>query len=153
MSGGRGRRRARAVVLALAGAGAAEVVVVNRTPERAVEAAALAGPAGRVGRPDDAATADLVVDATPVGMAGAGADGPLVAPSLLGPGQVVADLVYHPLETPWLAAAAARGARVVGGLGMLVHQAAAQLGLWTGQDPPLDAMWRAVTAATAAQAG
>ena len=62
---------ARAVVAALADAGAAEVVVVNRTPERAISAAALAGPAGRVGSPADAAGCQLVVNATPLGMVGA----------------------------------------------------------------------------------
>ncbi|MGH9109316.1 MAG: shikimate dehydrogenase [Acidimicrobiales bacterium] len=134
---------ARAVVLALAGAGAAEVAVVNRTPERAAVAAALAGDRGRVAVPAEAAGADLVVDATPAGMTGAAAKGdrPLVDPELLGPGQVVADLVYHPPVTAWLAAAAAQGATTVGGLGMLVHQAAAQVRRWTGLAPPVEAMW------------
>jgi shikimate dehydrogenase len=141
---------ARAVVLALAQAGATEVVVLNRTPERAAAAAALAGPVGRVaqaGDEADAAQADLVVNATPVGMSDGGAEGWLVAPDLLHRGQVVADLVYVPRPTPWLAAAAAAGARPVDGLGMLVHQAAAQLELWTGTAPPVDAMWNAAESA------
>ncbi len=49
------------------------------------------------------------------------------------PGQVVADLVYHPLETPLLRGARARGAEVVDGLGMLVHQASLQIERWTGR--------------------
>jgi shikimate dehydrogenase len=140
---------ARAVVLALAGAGAAEVVVVNRDRRRAGAAAALAGAAGRVGRAEEAAAASLVVNATPVGMAGTDAAGaePLVPASLMGPGQVAVDLVYHPLRTPWLAAADARGATVVSGLGMLVHQAAAQLRRWTGEEPPVGAMWAAASRA------
>jgi shikimate dehydrogenase len=139
---------ARAVVMALAEAGAAEVAVVNRTAEGAQRAAALAGPAGRVGGAADAARADLVVNATPVGMTGTGAEGdrPLVDPGALGPGQVVADLVYHPRQTAWLRAAAARGVTTVGGLGMLVHQAALQLELWTGEVAPVEDMWRAVEA-------
>ena len=105
----------------------------GRRPRAAV-AAALAGGRGRVGSPADVASVELVVNATPVGMVGGGreADRPLVEGSSTGPGQVVADLVYHPRETAWLRAAAAQGATVVGGLGMLVHQAAAQLALWTG---------------------
>ena len=89
-----------------------------------------------------------MVNATPVGMAGAGAgaDRPLVDPDALGAGQVAADLVYHPRETAWLRAATARGATPVGGLGMLVHQAALQLELWTGQVAPVEDMWRAVEA-------
>ncbi len=151
---------ARAAIAALADSGAAEVVVVNRTPDRAAAAAALAGRVGRTGTPDEASGCDLVIDATPLGMAGHGAsatDEPKwpVDPSRLGPDQVVVDLVYDPLETPWLAAARARGAHVANGLGMLVHQAARQLAAWTGEEPPVEAMWRAVDprANTAGSAG
>ena len=143
---------ARAVVLALADAGASEVAVLNRTPDRATAAAALAGAVGSVvtGGANHLAeavgSADLVVNATPVGMTG-GAAGPwLVAPQLLHAGQVAADLVYVPRPTPWLVQAAAAGARSVDGLGMLVHQAAAQLALWTGAVPPVEAMWQAAEA-------
>jgi len=137
---------ARAVVLALADAGAAEVMVVNRSPERAARAAALAGAAGRVGGPDEAGAVDLVVNATPAGMAGGPApdERPAVDPGSLEAGQVVADLVYHPRETPWLAAARSRGVTTIDGVGMLVHQAAAQLLAWTGEEPPVQAMWAAV---------
>ena len=136
---------ARAVVYALASAGAAEVVVVGRTPERARAAAAVAGVAGRTGVAADASVAELVVDATPTGMDGtaAVADAPLIDPHLLGPGQLVVDLVYRPPVTPWLEAAAAGGARTLGGLGMLVHQAAAQVSLWTGLAAPVEVMWEA----------
>ncbi len=137
---------ARAAIAALADAGATEVVVANRTPERGVAAAALAGPVGRVGSAAEASECDLVVDATPVGMAGRSLPGEVwaVDPSLLGPGQVVVDLVYDPPETPWLAAARARGATVANGIGMLVHQAALQLEKWTGEAAPVEAMWAAV---------
>jgi shikimate dehydrogenase len=136
---------ARAAVAALGDAGAAEVVVVNRTPGRAVAAAALAGPVGRVGDAEEARAVDLVVNATPAGMDDVeDAAGWPVPPALLGPGQVVVDLVYHPPVTPWLAAAAARGATTMNGLGMLVHQAALQIERWTGRQAPVDAMWLAV---------
>jgi shikimate dehydrogenase len=136
---------ARSVIAALADAGASEVVVVNRTPARAAAAAALAGAIGRVGEATDAAHSDLIVNATPTGMAGStGPDPWALDPELLGPGQLVVDLVYHPAVTPWLEAARARGADVLNGLGMLVHQAALQLEQWTGLEPPVDAMWRAI---------
>ena len=137
---------ARAVIAALAGAGAAEVVVVNRTPERAREAAALAGTVGRVGEPEEVAAVDLVVEATPAGMTGSATAGTvsLVDPSLLHPGQVAVDLVYEPRVTEWLAQAARSGAAVVDGLGMLVHQAALQVTRWTGRPAPVEAMWEAV---------
>jgi shikimate dehydrogenase len=147
---------ARAVTLALADAGAASVTVVNRTQEKAVDVAALAGSVGHVGdvaRPGAlVGEAELVVNATPVGMEGSGAAdaGWLIAPSLLHEGQVAADLVYVPRPTPWLAAAAEAGATTVDGLGMLVHQAAEQLELWTGMPAPVDVMWQAAAAAATA---
>jgi shikimate dehydrogenase len=138
---------ARAVVRALAGAGCREVVVVNRTASSGEAAAALAGGRGRAGGPDDVGRADLLVQATPLGM---GEDGTLpVDPRRLRAGQVVTDLVYHPLRTPLLLAAAAQGCRTVDGLGMLVHQGARQLELWTGLDPPRDVMRDAAEAALA----
>jgi len=137
---------ARAIVLALAEAGAAEVVVVNRTAARAEVAAALAGDAGRVGSADDVGRADLVVQATPVGMAGVGPSAPgelPVDPERLRPGQVVVDIVVHPMRTALLQAAERRGAVALSGLGMLVHQAAIALEQWTGRRAPADAMWAA----------
>jgi shikimate dehydrogenase len=156
---------ARSIIAALADSGASEVVVVNRSEERAVAAASLAGGVGRVGISGDASHCDLVVNATPAGMQGISSPpGPssgssahslppepdrldpwALDPGLLGPGQVAVDLVYHPAVTPWLEVARGRGAEVLNGLGMLVHQAALQLETWTGQEPPVDAMWRAIS--------
>lgn len=135
---------ARAVVLALADAGAADVVVANRTADRAASAAALAPGVARVGVLADAASADLVVNATPVGMGG-DASVPLDA-ALLHAGQLVVDLVYSPAVTPLVAAARQQGATAVNGLGMLIHQAALAFQHWTGLDPPLEAMSAAAVA-------
>lgn len=146
-AGGAGR----AVARALAGAGAAEVVVVNRTEARAEAAAALAGAVGRAGPVEAVADADVVVNATSVGMAGA-TPGVPVAEGLLGAGQVVVDLVYHPARTALLAAAEAAGAQAVNGLGMLVHQAAHQFRAWTGTPAPVAAMRAAALAALAERA-
>jgi len=133
---------ARAVVWALAQAGASEVVVVpGRNRERAVSTAALAGSVGQVGPPDRVADAYIVVNATPLGLDG-GSD-LAVDPALLGPGQVVVDLIPRP-STALLEAAVARGAQAVDGLGMLVHQAALAFRLWTGCEPPVDVMRAAV---------
>lgn len=140
-AGGAGR----AVAHALGLAGAREVIVVNRSSAPAAQAADLAGAAGRVGVPDDVQGADLVVNATPLGMgvvvSTSGEPEPLpVDPGLLAPGQVVADLIYHPATTPLLAAAEAKGVRTVNGLGMLIHQAAHAFRLWTNEEAPLEAM-------------
>jgi shikimate dehydrogenase len=145
---------ARAVVLALAQAGAAEVVVVNRTPERGRAAATLAGPVGRMGQPAEIEGMDLVVNATPLGMTGdgrsqraeaaplgeAGDPSPLLDVDRLGPGQVLVDLVYHPATTSLIEEARRRGVIALNGVGMLVHQAGLAFKLWTGEDAPLAAM-------------
>ena len=130
---------ARAVVLALAEAGAGAIVVVNRTPEKAVLAAALAGDRGRAGAVEEAKDADLIVNATPLGMGVWEGEIP-IGPEHLSSGQVVSDLVYHPHKTALLEAAKEVGAVAVNGLGMLIHQAAHAFRLWTGEDPPLAAM-------------
>jgi shikimate dehydrogenase len=137
---------ARSVIAALGRAGA-DVVVVNRSPDKGEAAAALGGARCAAGDLDDVARAEIVVNATSVGMGGTG----LAVPSeLLGPGQVVVDLVYHPIETPLLVAARARGARAIDGVGMLVHQGALAFRLWTGAEAPIDAMNSAARAALAA---
>ena len=135
---------ARAIVLALSRAGAAEISVVNRTAERAEIAASLAGPVGRVSTTDAIEQADLVVNATSVGMGDGRA--PFDA-GRVARGQVVADIVYHPSPTPLVAAARERGIVAIDGLGMLVHQAAHAFRLWTGLDPPIGAMTSAARAA------
>ena len=138
---------ARAVVRSLAEVGAAEIVVVNRTGERAEAAASLGGGVARVGADADIAGVDLVVNATPVGMAHMA--GLPFDPDLLHEGQLVADLVYHPAVTALVSAAHERKITAVNGVGMLIHQAARAFRLWTGQDAPLDAMSAAALAVLA----
>jgi shikimate dehydrogenase len=139
---------ARAIVDAVSRAGAASIVVVNRSADRAETAAALAGKIGSVGRADAVADCDLIVNATSIGM---GTDELPFDIDLLDPGKVVADIVYHPRSTALLAAAEARGARPVEGLGMLVHQALLQQQLWTGATPAATVMWAAAERELAAR--
>jgi shikimate dehydrogenase len=139
----------RSVIDALARAGVAAVSVVNRSEDRAGAAAALAGPLGRVGTPDDIVDADLVVNATSIGMGG---DELPLDRTFLRPQHIVADLVYHPLDTALLAAARAIGARTVDGLGMLVHQAVLQQELWLGVRPDPAVMRAAAVQELAARA-
>ncbi len=146
-AGGAGR----AVARALGGAGAGSIVVLNRSPDAAAAIVQVVGSSARVGTPADLDAADLVVNATPLGMGVVvGTDGapePLpLDPARLREGQVVVDLVYHPAVTPLLAAARDRGLRTVNGLGMLIHQAAHAFRLWTSEDPPLEAMSAAAVA-------
>jgi shikimate dehydrogenase len=137
---------ARSVVRALGVAGASEVIVAARRPEAAATAAALASVA-RTGTVEEADAVDVVVNATPVGMDDVVDLAELPVPAeRLGSGQLVVDLIYHPLVTPLVRAARERGAVAVNGLGMLVHQAAIAFRLWTGEDAPLEAMSAAVLA-------
>jgi shikimate dehydrogenase len=101
----------------------------------------------RVGAVEEAGDVELVVNATPQGMGGNQAVA--VPPELLGPGQLVVDLVYHPAQTPLVEAARGRGAAASNGLGMLIHQAAHAFRLWTGEDPPLEVMSAAALAVLA----
>ncbi len=83
----------------------------------------------------------LLANATSLGMAG---QPPLeIALDPLSADAAVADLVYTPLETPLLKAAAARGLKAVDGLGMLIHQARPGFAAWFGVDPEPDAALRA----------
>lgn len=134
----------RAVAWALGQAGAADVAVVNRNRQRAELAAGLAGAVGRVGAVADLGDADLVVNATPLGMGGSGdgaeqAELPFAAGALHN-GHVVVDLIYHPASTPLLEAARGAGAVAVNGLGMLVHQAGQSFARWTGREAPIQVM-------------
>lgn len=137
-AGGAGR----SIAWAFADAGAAAVTILNRNRERAEIAAELAGAVGSVGDPADIRDADIVVNATSVGMGADPADPTALPldPSLLRSGQVVVDAVYQPLETALLRAAARVGARPIDGLGMLVHQAAISIGRWTATAPDIEAM-------------
>lgn len=99
------------------------------------------------------AVVDAVVNCTPAGMAGGGAEGEAALADeelarLVGmnPSLVVMDTVYRPLETPLLAAARGLGARTLDGATMFVRQAQAQFALWTGSPPEVGLYERLVRA-------
>lgn len=141
---------ARAVVLALAEAGSARVAVLGRRPDAAARCAALAGRSGVVGTAADVRRAALVVNATPVGMVGGHEAVPFeLDAGSFGEGHLVVDLIYAPSQTALMRVAAAAGASVGNGLGMLIHQAARQIALWTGLGAPIEAMQAAALAALA----
>jgi shikimate dehydrogenase len=84
----------------------------------------------------------ILINATPVGMQ---KDEPSpIHPELLHPDLVVCDLVYNPPETNLLKEAKKRGAKVLNGLGMLLHQGALSFNKWTNLKPPLDIMRKAL---------
>jgi len=89
---------------------------------------------------------DVLVNATPLGSGGLEGEAPVPA-ELHREGTVVLDMVYEPRETRLLREARAGGATAVGGLEMLIAQAARQFETWTGKEAPIDAMRAAVDAA------
>jgi shikimate dehydrogenase len=142
---------ARAVVHACLTAAVDRLLVANRTVDTA---RALLAPLGSIGRSerdiaglDEAAfqdaleTADLVVNATTVGMIDPGLPFSVEA---MQPRATVFDLVYVPAETPLVAAARARGLRAANGSEMLIAQAAIAFERWTGLSGMADVMRQAV---------
>jgi len=87
------------------------------------------------------AVADLVVNATPVGLSPE--DGMPASSLHFREGQCVFDVIYH-RETRFMQEAKAAGSRVCGGLSMLVHQGARSFELWTGAPAPREVMWKAL---------
>ena len=87
------------------------------------------------------AAADILVNATSVGMSPASEESTVPA-HLLRPDLVVFDIVYNPIMTRLLREAAAAGARTIGGVDMLAWQGALAFEKWTGQKAPLDLMRR-----------
>jgi shikimate dehydrogenase len=140
---------ARAVLFGLLERGIKRVRLVNRTAERARTLAEQFGervhPAPWEGLGDLLARAELLVNATSLGMRG---QPPLVVDvGRLPETAVVAELAYVPLVTPLLAAARSRGLRTADGLGMLLHQAVRGFELWFGQRPHVTAELRALVEA------
>lgn len=156
---------ARAVVAALVELGCGAIHIAGRSPEKLEALLApcrhwapqLQGLSWQPGSPalgDALASADLVVNTTPVGMAAAhnpdaARQCPLTPAELeaLRPGSTVYDLIYTPRPTALLAAASARGCHSIDGLEMLVQQGAAALRQWSGYDAvPVAAMRAAALA-------
>ena len=134
---------ARAAAYALAIEGAASLTIANRTLERA---RTLADEVGRTGLKAQALALDddelphrclearLIVNSTSVGMLHGPAEGiSPIPPEFIRPGVVVYDMVYNPADTPLLKTARSGGAKVAGGLLMLVYQGAASFRQWTGR--------------------
>jgi shikimate dehydrogenase len=129
---------ARAVVWALVREGA-EIEVWNRTERRSRDLCTELG--GQPVSDPDPSGYELIVNSTAVGLRGEDPfqDLPLAADAFSS-GQVVVDMVYGAGPTQLLRAAEVSGAAVVDGIEILVQQGALSLEIWTGREPPIDAM-------------
>ena len=129
-----------AIVYALAQEGIKEIVITNRSKERAEQIADIFQDQHIVVRPWSdrqslVAESDLIVNTTNQGMAG---QTPLdLSLELAKHDAIVGDIIYVPLETDLIRDAKSRGLRTVGGLGMLLHQSRPAWQLWFGIDPQI----------------
>lgn len=142
---------ARSIAFQLAADGA-EIIIVNRTEERAIElakdisAAALSGNVtgrGLSGLKDLLQDANILINTTTLGMH-PNVDTAIATAEDLHPDLTVFDIVYNPLETRLLREAKASGAKTVSGVLMLVYQGAEAFKLWTGIEPPVELMKKTV---------
>jgi len=131
---------ARSIALAMAEHGA-RVGIFNRTATSAEEVVEIVGAASSVVQEEAIREADVIVNATPLGMSN---DSLPFDPTLLSKGQSLIDLIYEPEKTALLLEAESLGVKTLNGVGMLLHQAGAQFQLWTGCEPPLREMAQAV---------
>lgn len=139
---------ARAVAFQFA-KGGASVTIANRTADKAFE---LAADVSQVGKArgcgfDNLGTrireSDILVNCTVLGMH-PDTEGTIATSRDMHPDLTVFDIVYNPLETRLLKEAKLAGAKTVNGVMMLVHQGAEAFRIWTGVEPPVDIMKKAV---------
>ncbi len=130
---------ARAALAWLAEAGARNVVVLARDLSKAAHELEFTGNILPLDAPD-LAEASLIINASPLGMAHAGAmpNAMLAGLAAAAPGATVFDMVYEPIDTPLLRAARAANLRTVDGLTMLIGQARRAFRLFFGAEPPAE---------------
>lgn len=140
---------ARSIGVECALAGAAKVYVINRNEARgqalreviAAHTKAAAEYIPWQGTARIPADADILINATCVGLAPDGQACPDVEFADVRPDMVVCDVVFNPADTVFLARARSRGAKTIDGLGMLTNQGCINFTLWTGEPAPRDVMY------------
>ena len=132
---------AKAVVYALKKS-QSEVYIWNRTPQKGKNLAQTFG-VNFVENLTDIGTFDIIVNTTSVGLKET--DPWLFDYNQIKPHQVVYDVIYR--ETPLVRIAKEKGAKAENGLKMLLYQGVESFKIWTGKEPPLDEMWKALKGA------
>lgn len=140
---------ARSIGVECALAGAASIAIINRNDQRGGALAEVIRQNTKadacfipwVGPARVPESTDIVINATCVGLHPHGDECPDVDFDSIQPGMVACDVIFNPVDTPFLTRAAARGARTIDGLGMLVNQGAINYTLWTGRAAPRDVMY------------
>lgn len=145
---------ARAIAVELALAGVQHITIVNRDRQRGETLARLLverTPAQAVYVPWQGTYrvpegTDLLINATSIGLFPNVEEMPDIDYDSITPGLIVCDVIPNPPNTPFLRHAAARGAITLDGLGMLVYQGAIAFKMWTGQEPSVEVMRKALAA-------
>jgi shikimate dehydrogenase len=135
--------------------GAGEIVIANRTREKALELIQnlrrLNGPVKAVGLGQDLqeelTDADILINTTPIGMYPNIDQKPLVTAKMMPTDLIVNDVIYNPMETGLLKEAEKAGAQTISGLKMLIYQGIESFKIWTGREPPLGVFEEAVSKA------
>jgi 3-dehydroquinate dehydratase/shikimate dehydrogenase len=135
---------ARAIAFGLTRRGA-HVSITNRHDERATRLAEEVGARSVTWSMRASTVADVIINATPVGMHPNVDDTPLPPAAFSRAGILVFDTIYHPENTMMIKLARERGCKIVYGSDMFIRQAAVQFKLYTGRDAPVDVMHDALT--------
>jgi 3-dehydroquinate dehydratase/shikimate dehydrogenase len=135
---------ARSIAFGLARRGA-NVSITNRHDDRATRLAEEVGCRSVTWSMRASTVADVIVNATPVGMHPNVDDTPLPPGAFSRAGMLVFDTIYHPENTMMLKLARERGCKTVTGADMFIRQAAIQFKLYTGRDAPIDLMHDSLT--------
>lgn len=145
---------ARAIAVECALEGAASIVIINRNQKRGEELVELINtktPASSRylpwdGRPDIPEGTDILINATCVGLAPNVTEKPEINFDTITPDMIVSDVVFNPVAPLFLQECRKHGAKTISGTGMLVRQAGLNFKLWTGEEPPFEVMYDALTA-------
>ena len=143
---------ARAIAVECALNGAVHINIINRSAEKGEELASLIQSEtdssaqyltweSSIKIPADT---QILINATSIGFSPNVTDKPDIDYSTITNQMCVCDVIFNPAETIFLKTAAANGAKIVTGLGMLVQQAALNFTLWTGVEAPVDVMEEAL---------
>jgi len=140
---------ARAVVFSFASESVREIVVCNRTKEKADDLVADVKQAGinlpifsKVLDKKNISQADIIINTTSLGLKTG--EESIVPKDWLMPEKICMDLIYNPEVTPFLACAKQQGCKTINGLGMLIEQGRLAFKLWTGKEPSYEVMKKAI---------
>jgi shikimate dehydrogenase len=145
----------RAILYGLVQAGCPEAILLNRTLDKAAKTAQEIGASFPKANIQAAvlnefniarfSKANLIINCTSLGMEENVHEMPWYDNISFHDNQVIYDLIYNPSPTRFLEKAAQGGARILNGSGMLVHQGVLSFTIWTGIQPPIETMRRAIS--------